>query len=164
MCWIVKLPHSHGISHMATHTSSVNYTPNLSIVVCKCTCMEITNISISFPKFITNSHTTYFIWLHSSCYKKDSLVRVIFLPLIDGICISLPVQVLKEAFYFCMLTLMPCINNEWQRAEVRLHAKLSDITSVSDEAILYWFLTYFQGKWLQAVSYTHLTLPTILRV
>ena len=55
----------------------------------------------------------------------------------------------KEAFYFCMLTLMPCVNNEWQRAEVRLHAKLSDITSVSDEAILYWFLTYFQGQWLQ---------------
>ena len=44
---------------------------------------------------------------------------------------------------------MPCINNEWQRAEVQLHAKLSDITSVSDKAILYWFLTYFQGQWLQ---------------
>ena len=44
---------------------------------------------------------------------------------------------------------MPCINNEWQRAEVRLHAKLSDITSVSDEVILYRFLTYFQGQWLQ---------------
>ena len=48
-----------------------------------------------------------------------------------------------------MLTLMPCVNNEWQRAEVRLHAKLSDITSVSDEAILYWLLTYFQDQWLQ---------------
>ena len=55
----------------------------------------------------------------------------------------------KEAFYFCMLTLMLCVNNEWQRAEVQLHAKLSDITAVSDEAILYWFLTYFQGQWLQ---------------
>ena len=28
---------------------------------------------------ITNSHTTYFIWLHSSFYKNHSLVRVIFL-------------------------------------------------------------------------------------
>ena len=55
----------------------------------------------------------------------------------------------KEAVYFCMLTLMPCVNNEWQRAEVRLHAKLSDITSVSGEAILYWFINYFQGLWLQ---------------
>ena len=58
----------------------------------------------------------------------------------------------KEAFYFCMLTLMPCVNNEWQGAEVRLHAKLSVITSVSDEAILYWFLTYFQGQWLQEIK------------
>ena len=55
----------------------------------------------------------------------------------------------KESFYFCMLTLMPCINYEWPRSEVQLHAILSDITSVSDEAILYWFLTYFQGQWLQ---------------
>ena len=28
---------------------------------------------------VTNSHTTYFIWLHSSLYKIHSLVRVIFL-------------------------------------------------------------------------------------
>ena len=116
-------------------------------------------------------------------------------------------QHVKNAFCFCMLTLMACVNKTWQRSDISNSCMLCQKTSSSDEAIVCWYLHSYLDKWIQEfqeeeeysaanggqrhpkrnkgkgkhnsqvsiqyymlsekkipVSYTHLTLPTILRV
>jgi hypothetical protein len=54
----------------------------------------------------------------------------------------------QKAFLFCMLTLLPCINSEWQRTEVTLHNLVSKKTTTSDEALLHWYLACYEAKWV----------------
>lgn len=56
---------------------------------------------------------------------------------------------LKQAFLFCMLTLMPVISREWKRKEVHLHHLLASKVSRSDESLLYWLLTLYGEKWIE---------------
>jgi hypothetical protein len=54
----------------------------------------------------------------------------------------------KQAFLFCMLTLLPTISREWKRKEVHVHHSLSTKISRSDESLLYWFLDLYGDKWI----------------
>jgi hypothetical protein len=58
-------------------------------------------------------------------------------------------QEVQQAFLFCMLTLLPCINSEWQRNEARLNNLVSEKTTTSDEALLYWYLTCYEDRWVE---------------
>lgn len=55
----------------------------------------------------------------------------------------------QEAFLFCMLNLMPRINDEWKRSEVHINWLLSSKITPSDEALMYWFLTYSEEHWIE---------------
>ena len=46
-------------------------------------------------------------------------------------------QHVKNAFCFCMMTLMACVSKTWQRSDIRNSNMLCQKTSASDEAIVY---------------------------
>ena len=58
-------------------------------------------------------------------------------------------QHVKNAFCFCMLTLMACVNKTWQRSDIRNSYMLCQKTSASDEAIVCWYLHSYLDKWVQ---------------
>ena len=58
----------------------------------------------------------------------------------------------QKAFLYCMLTLMPAINEDWKRADVHANWDLDNRISHSDEAILYWFLLCNWEKWEQELE------------
>ena len=47
-----------------------------------------------------------------------------------------------------MTSLLPCVNEEWQRLNFRLQKKVSEGTDSTDEAIVYWYLAcYVDNRW-----------------
>ena len=58
-------------------------------------------------------------------------------------------QHVKNAFCFCMLTLMACVNKTWQRRDIRNSYMFCQKTTASDEAIVCWYLHSYLDKWIQ---------------
>lgn len=69
--------------------------------------------------------------------------------------------IVKKAWLFCIMEILPCINSLWKRNGVQMRANLlseatanqQTTTSVSDEAVIAWyFKSYMEQQWIAQIA------------